>query len=97
MSWLYDVCPPDYRRYEVLAAYPVALARLAVQHLAAQREGTRRALATARTDLRDVLEPHALTAVLDALDREGARLMAAERAAVAVERALRGERYVPRL
>ena len=51
----------------------------------------------ARTDLTDVIPPHAVDAVLAAYQREGQRLVAAARAADMLERALRGEAFQPRL
>lgn len=97
LAWLYDLCPPDYRAYDVLRRHPSVLARFAAAHVAAQAEGARRALATARTDLRDVVPPEAVQAAVEALEREGARLLATGRAVALVEQALRGRRFVPRL
>ena len=54
VAWLLDLCPPDYRAYDVLRAHPVVLARFAAGHVAAGVEAARRGLAMARADLRDV-------------------------------------------
>jgi hypothetical protein len=97
VAWLLDQCPPDYRQYDVLRAHPVVLARFAQQHLDAAVEAARQGIRTARADLRDLVAPEAIEAVLGAYDREGRRLVAASRAVGLVAAALRGERWVPRL
>jgi hypothetical protein len=96
-AWLLDQCPPDYRGYPVLLRHPVALAQLAVHVLVASLGGCRSAQAQARAQLRDVVPPPVVEQVLEALSAEEARLLAAGRAAGLLLRALRGERYVPRL
>jgi hypothetical protein len=73
------------------------MARLTAHHVEAGVQAARRALATARADLGDVLPPEAVREVLDAVEAEEARLVAARRAVSLVEDALRGRRYVPRL
>jgi hypothetical protein len=97
VSWLLDQCPPDYRRYEVLRRHPVVLARFAAVHIEAGIAAARQGLATVRADLRDVVPPEAVAAAVAAYEREGARLAAAARSVSLVERALRGEQFVPRL
>jgi hypothetical protein len=97
VAWLLDQCPPDYRAYDVLRAHPVVLARFARQHLDAAVEAARAGWRTARADLRDVVTPEVIEAVIGAYDREGRRLAQAARAAGLVEAALRGECWVPRL
>jgi hypothetical protein len=94
---LFDLCPPDYRAYEVLRAYPVLLARFAAGHVASAREAARRGLATARADLRSLVPPEAVEAAVAAYEREGLRLERTARSVALVERALRGEQFVPRL
>ena len=96
VGWLLDLCPPDYRAYELLRRQPVVLARFAALHVGAGVEAARRGYATARADLRD-LGPEVVTATLETWEREGARLAAAERAVALVEAALRGQRFTPRL
>lgn len=97
VGWLYDLCPPDYRAHEVLRRHPVVLARCAAWHVAAGLEATRHGLGAARAELRDVVPVDVVEATIAALEREGARLAGLRRAVDLVERALRGERWVPRL
>lgn len=97
VAWLLDLCPPDYRAYDVLRRYPVLLARFASGHVASAVEAARRGYATVRADVRDVVPPEAVEAALRAYEREGARLVAVQRGLALVEEALRGRRFVPRL
>jgi hypothetical protein len=97
LNWLLDLCPADYRSYPVLARHPALLAWLAGHHLDGQLQATRRALATARADLADLVPPPALAETLDAVESEEARILAAQRGVVLVGQALRGIRFVPRL
>src|SRR5271165_2227476 len=96
-AWLLDVVPPDYRLHGVLRRYPVALAAMARQHTAACVEGARQGYRTVRTDLGEALPPHAVDAVLAAYRTEGRRLAETARAAILVERALRGENFTEKL
>jgi hypothetical protein len=86
IAWLLDVVPPDFRLHGVLRRHPVALAAMA-------RAGYR----TARTDLGEMLPPHAIDAVLTAYRAEGRRLANTAKAVVLIEQALRGELLLPRL
>lgn len=97
VAWLLDLCPPDYRAHDVLRAYPVVLARFARQHVEASVEAARAGFRTARADLRGIVPPDVVDAVLGAYDREGRKLAQAGRQVALVEAALRGERWVPRL
>jgi hypothetical protein len=97
VAWLLDVVPPDYRLHGVLRRHPVALAAMARHHTAACVEGARQGYRTARTELAEALPPHAVDAVLAAYRAEGRRLAAIAQAVVLVERAMRGEAFVPRL
>lgn len=97
MGWLLDLCPAEYRAYEVLRRHPVVLARFAAGHVASAVEAARRGLATARADLRGLVPPEAVDAAVAAYEREGARLTATARAVELVGAALRGDRWVPRL
>jgi hypothetical protein len=96
-AWLFDLCPPDYRAYDVLHRHPVVLARMAAHHVQSGIEAARAGLATARADLADVTDAPTLDAALAAYEREGARLVATSRAVALVEQALRGRRFVRRL
>jgi len=97
IGWLLEVVPPDYRLHGVLRRYPVALATMARHHSRACVEGARQGYRTARTELADVLPPHAVDTVLAAYRKEGARLAATARAVGLVERALRGEVFTPKM
>ena len=97
VSWLFDQCPPDYRAYDVLRRYPVVLARFAASCVEGAVAAADAGLRTARAQLRDQVPPEAVEAAVAAYEREGNRLRAARRAVDLVERALRGERWVPRL
>ena len=97
IGWLLEVVPPDYRLHGVLRRYPVALATMARHHSKACVEGARQGYRAARTELADVLPPHAVDTVLAAYRKEGARLAATARAVGLVERALRGEVFTPKM
>ncbi len=96
VGWLLDLCPPDYRSYDVLRRYPTVLARFAAEHLAACRDGVRGGIATVRPALRD-LPPEAVVAAITAYETEAARLDAAMRAVGLVGQALGGTRFRSRL
>lgn len=97
VAWLFDQCPPDYRAYDVLRRYPVVLARFAASCLDGAVEAAAAGLRTVRAELREQVPPEAVEAAVAAYEREGNRLKSARRAVDLVERALRGERWVPRL
>lgn len=97
VGWLFDLCPPDYRAYDVLRRHPAVLARFAAGFVAGAVEAAQRGLRTVRADLRDVVPQEALDAAVAAHEREGARLARLRTQVDLVERALRGERWVPRL
>jgi hypothetical protein len=97
VAWLFDLCPPDYRAYDVLRRYPLVLARLAREHCQVGVEAARRGLATVRAELAGAVPPEAVEATVGAYEREGARLSRAAASVALVEGALRGERWVPRL
>jgi hypothetical protein len=96
-EWLLDQCPADFRGYPVLRRHPVALAWLARHHVEGARQAMARALGQARAELGEVLAPGALDQVLQTLEREQARLLAAARGVQLIEQALRGQRFIPRL
>ena len=97
VSWLLDLCPPDYRRYAGLRRHVVVLARFAVLHVEANQAACRRGLSEARADLRDLATPAVVEAAVQTFQLEEARLLAVRRAVGLVEEALRGRRYVTRL
>jgi hypothetical protein len=92
VNWLLDQCPADYRGYPALTRHPVALARLAVLHLQFSVQACRQALGSARAELSDQLPPDALAQVLEVLETEQGRLLAAGRSAALIEQALRDRR-----
>ena len=96
-AWLFDLCPPDYRRHEVLLRHPVVLARFAAHHVHSGVEAARRGLATVRDELRDVADPETVAAAVSAYEREGAHLVRTQRSVALVEEALRGRRFRSRL
>jgi len=97
VAWLFDQCPPDYRAYDVLRRYPMVLARFAATCLDGAVTAAEEGLRTARAELRERVPPEAVEAAVAAYERERHRLQTARRAVDLVERALRGERWVPRL
>jgi hypothetical protein len=97
VNWLLDVVPPDYRLHGVLLRHPVALASLARHHLAACIEGARQGYRGVRAELGRDLPPSSIAAVLAAYQTEGRRLVATAKAVDLVDRALRGEEFVPQM
>ena len=97
VNWLLDQCPPEYRAYEVLRAYPVALSRLAAHHVEAELAAARRGYASARAELRDVVPAEAIERILTAYEREGARLTSVQRSVDLVDQALQGRQFRARL
>jgi hypothetical protein len=79
VSWLLDVCPPDYRGYPALRRHPRALAWLAAHHVAAGQEAVQRALATVRADLTGQLSPTGVADVVEVLELEHVRLLSTAR------------------
>ena len=97
MSWLLDHCPADNRLYAGWRRYPVALAWLASRHVEAQLVAMRQAYREVRVELVDDIPPEAIVEVLRGIEREGVRLLAAERGARLIHDALQGKSFVPRL
>ena len=97
VNWLLDICPPEYRGYNVLRRHEVVLARFAVLHVEACQAADRRGLSEARSGLRDVTTPDTVEAAVEVWQAEAARLLAERRAVGLVEEALRGRRFVARL
>lgn len=96
-AWLLDLCPPDYRAYPVLRAYPIVLARFAALHVESAQVAVRRGLSEARAVLRDVADAATVDQAVVAWQAEEARLLAQSREVALVEEALRGRRFVARL
>src|SRR4051794_32859601 len=96
-AWLFDQCPADYRGYDVLRRQPLVLARFAATALDAAVAAADSGLRTVRVELRDRITPDVVEAAAAAYENERHRLRAARHAVDLVERALRGERWVPRL
>ncbi|MGH3380616.1 MAG: hypothetical protein ACRDP6_38365 [Actinoallomurus sp.] len=97
VAWLFELVPPEYRRYGVLRRYPAALSRMARQHVSAAVEAARVGFRTARTELSDTVPPHGVEAVLDIYRREGTRLVSIAEAVDLVDRALNGTSFTPKL
>lgn len=97
VGWLLDQVPADYRAYEVLRRHPVLLSRLAVEHVEACLAAARAGWRTVRHDLADLVPPEAIAAAVQTYEREGRRLAGLSRQVAAVDEALRGRRWVPRL
>ena len=97
VNWLLDICPPEFRGYDVLRRHDVVLARFAVLHVEACQAAVRRGLSEARAELRDVTDQDTVEAAVQTWHTEAARLIAERRAVGLVEEALRGRRFIARL
>ena len=97
VNWLLDVVPPDYRLHGVLVRHPVALASLARHHLGACIEGAREGYRSVRAEFGRDLPPSSVSAILAVYQTEGRRLVATAKAIELVDRALRGEEFVPQI
>lgn len=97
VSWLLDHCPADYRGYSAWRRHPVALAWVTTRHIDAQLAAMRAAYREARVELGELVPAEALPQVLEALEAEGVRLLAARRSAALLHEALQGKHYTPRL
>jgi len=97
VTWLLDICPPEYRGYPSLRRHPVLLARFAVLHVEACQSAVRQGLSEGRSALRDLVQESVVADALEVWEREAARLLGLRRAVGLVEEALRGRRYVARL
>lgn len=89
-------CAPGYvcSKLAIDAAvrrYPVVLAFIARHVLGGAVEGARLGYRTTRSELGEMVPPHAIDAVLRDSRTEGRRMAATVRAVELVERALRGE------
>src|SRR4051794_12608936 len=97
VAWLFDQCPPDYRGYDVLRRQPLVLARFAASALDGAVAAADQGLRTARAELRDRVPPDVVDAAVATYEQERHRARNARHSVDVVERALRGERWVPRL
>jgi hypothetical protein len=97
VAWLFDQCPPDYRGYDVFRRHPVVLAHVAKGCLAAAVDAAEHGIRTARHDLHGVVPPETVDAAVAAYEHERHRLRAASVGADLIWRALRGERWTPKL
>jgi len=96
-AYLLDRCPPDYRTEPVYRRHPVVLGWLAGRQAQARLDAARSAYGAVRRELGDTIGPEALADTLQALEREGSRLLAEQRSIGLVAEALGGGRFVPRL
>jgi hypothetical protein len=96
-AYLFDCCPPDFRRYPVLRRHPAVLARFAGVFVAAQQNAAERGLAEVRTSLRDRVDPSVIGEAVDAWSEQQARLARTRRAVGLLEEALLGRVFVQRL
>ncbi|MBK6887468.1 MAG: hypothetical protein IPH03_14255 [Tetrasphaera sp.] len=97
VSWLLDHCPADYRAYAGWRRHPVALAWLAGRHIEAQVVAMRQAYREARVEMADHVPPEGIAELMNGLEHEGVRLVAAARGARLIHEALQGRTFVPRL
>jgi len=97
MAWLFDQCPADYRGYDVLRRHPLVLARFAATAIEGAITAAEAGLRTVRVELRDRVPPDVVDAAAATYEQERHRLRGSRRAVGLVEKALRGERWVPRL
>ena len=89
--------PPEFRAEPLYRRQPVVLAWRVLAIIEAQLDAARASYSRARADLRDTVTPEVVAETLQALEREGAGLLARRREVDLVSRALRGEEFVPRL
>ncbi|HEX3907317.1 MAG TPA: hypothetical protein VHW92_05255 [Mycobacteriales bacterium] len=97
IGWLFDLCPPDFRGYDVLRRYPVVLAHLAGSCVTGAVIATEQGIRTVRHDLREVVPPETVDEAVATYERERLRLQACARSVDLVARAMRGERWAARL
>ncbi len=97
IGWLLDLCPADYRAHPVLTRHPHTLVLLAGHHVRADLAALHEARAQARAELSDLVPATVIEELLEVLDAEQVRLVAAARGVHLIREALRGNRYVPRL
>jgi hypothetical protein len=96
-SWLFDLCPPDYRAATVLKRHPLVLARFAQWHLDAAINGAATAVRNARGTLADDVPPGAVNAAVQVAHEEHDRLVRQRTQVDLVTAALQGRRFTDRL
>lgn len=74
VSFLFDLCPAEYRGYEVLRRHPLVLASFASRHVDAQLAAAAELVASARIQLTGQLPPEVVDAALSAAEAELPRL-----------------------
>lgn len=97
VGWLFDQVPGEYRAYEVLRRHPTLLSRFAAGHANACLEAARQGWRSLRREVGRELAPEVVEAAMTAYEREGARLADLARSVAAVDAALHGKRWSPRL
>lgn len=97
VAWLLDLCPADYRAYEVLRRHPLALARFAQHCVSAGVVASRHGLSTVRDELRGLIPTEAVEATVRAYEIEGARLVKVGREVELVTQALAGQTFRSKL
>ena len=97
VAYLLDVAPPEFRTEPLYRRQPVVLAWRVQQVIEAQLDAARASYSNVRSDLREQVSPEVVAETLQALEREGAALLARRREVDLVARALSGEVFVPRL
>jgi hypothetical protein len=75
----------------------VALAWLTGRHIDAQLVAMRQAYREARVEMADFVPPEGVAALMNGLEHEGVRLLAAARGARLIHEALQGKSFVPKL
>ena len=97
VAFLLDLAPGDFRTEPLYARQPLLLAWRVQALVEAQLESARASYSRARAELRDDVTPEVVAEMLQALEREGAALLARRREVDLVGRALRGESFVTKL
>ncbi len=96
-AFLLDVCPSEYRGYQVLRRHPVVLAKLAQEFVASQLMATRSGLSDVRTSLSGFVDTATVDQAAGVLQQEEARLTRVARGVDLVDQALRDVRFVKKL
>lgn len=97
VAYLLDLAPGDFRTEPLYARQPRLLAWRVQGLVDAQLQSARAAYSRARAELRVDATPEVVAEMLQALEREGAGLLARRREVDLIGRALRGEAFVPRM